>query len=117
MRQLGAPSAKYSSCGCALAGGASASPATAPTRATPAAPSAHPGTPLDTALLTARHWVSEIIYFPLETALLRHARSLGCRTAHGGGMAVGQAADAFRHFSGRAADVVRMRAQFERMGV
>jgi len=85
--------------------------------ATPIGMAAHPGTPLDTALLTARHWVSEIIYFPLETALLRHARSLGCRTAHGGGMAVGQAADAFRHFSGRAADVVRMRAQFERMGV
>ncbi|MDW9406236.1 shikimate dehydrogenase, partial [Pseudomonas soli] len=39
-----------------------------------------PGTPLPPALLHARLWVAEIIYFPLETELLRQARALGCRT-------------------------------------
>jgi len=83
--------------------------------ATPTGTAAHPGLPLDAELLTPRHWVSEIVYFPLETALLRVARDLGCRTAHGGGMAVYQAAHAFQHFSGRPADAARMEAHFAAM--
>lgn len=71
-----------------------------------------PGTPLPVELLHARLWVAEIIYFPLETALLRHARALGCRTLDGGNMAVFQAVKAFELFSGQAANADRMQAHF-----
>ena len=47
-----------------------------------------PGLPLDEALLHPRLWVAEIVYFPLETALLAAARRIGCRTLDGGGMAL-----------------------------
>jgi len=46
---------------------------------------------------------------------LRTARALGCRTLGGGGMAVFQAAGAFRLFSGREPDVARMLAHFAAM--
>lgn len=71
-----------------------------------------PGTPLPVELLHARLWVAEIIYFPLETALLRHARALGCRTLDGGNMAVFQAVKAFELFSGQVANADRMQAHF-----
>lgn len=75
-----------------------------------------PGTPLDPALIAPRHWVADIIYFPLETALLSAARSRGCRTLSGEGMAVFQAVRAFELFTGCAADPVRMRETFRRLG-
>ncbi len=62
---------------------------------TPVGMSKLPGTPLPVHLLHERLWVAEIIYFPLETELLRHARALGCRTLDGGTMAVFQAVKAF----------------------
>lgn len=71
-----------------------------------------PGTPLPVELLHSALWVAEIIYFPLETELLRHARALGCRTLDGGTMAVFQAVKAFELFSGRPADAERMQAHF-----
>lgn len=71
-----------------------------------------PGTPLPVELLHARHWVAEIIYFPLETELLRHARSLGCRTLDGGTMAIFQAVKAFELFTGVEANAERMQADF-----
>ncbi|MDV9030801.1 shikimate dehydrogenase [Pseudomonas sp. RAC1] len=83
---------------------------------TPVGMSKLPGTPLPVHLLHARLWVAEIIYFPLETELLRHARALGCRTLDGGTMAVFQAVKAFELFSGRAADAARMQAHFARLG-
>ncbi|MDR0208731.1 MAG: shikimate dehydrogenase [Pseudomonas putida] len=75
-----------------------------------------PGTPLPVAMLHARLWVAEIIYFPLETELLRHARALGCRTLDGGSMAVFQAVKAFELFTGRSADAGRMQAHFASLG-
>ena len=71
-----------------------------------------PGTPMPVGLLRPDLWVAEIIYFPLETALLRAARALGCRTLDGGGMAVFQAVGAFRLFTGREPDAARMLAHF-----
>lgn len=71
-----------------------------------------PGTPLPTEWLHAGLWVAEIIYFPLETELLRQARALGCRTLDGGTMAVFQAVKAFELFSGQPADAARMQAHF-----
>lgn len=75
-----------------------------------------PGTPLPIELLQARLWVAEIIYFPLETELLRAARALGCRTLDGSSMAVFQAVKAFELFSGRPADAQRMQAHFASLG-
>ena len=75
-----------------------------------------PGLPLDARLLDRRHWVAEIVYFPLETELLRAARARGCRTLDGGGMAVFQAAGAFRLFTGVEPDAERMRRHFLSMG-
>jgi shikimate dehydrogenase len=75
-----------------------------------------PGLPLPAELLKPRHWVAEIVYFPLETELLRVARSKGCRTLDGGGMAVFQAVEAFRLFTGVTPDAERMRRHFASMG-
>jgi shikimate dehydrogenase len=74
-----------------------------------------PGTPLPVALLRPALWVAEIVYFPLETALLRAARAIGCRTLDGGGMAVFQAVGAFRLFTGREPDAARMQRHFAAM--
>lgn len=74
-----------------------------------------PGMPLPPGLLRPSLWVADIVYFPLETELLRAARALGCRTLDGGGMAVFQAAGAFRLFTGLAPDAERMRRHFAAM--
>ena len=77
--------------------------------ATPVGMRKHPGTPLPPELLESRHWFSEIIYFPLETELLRIARDKNCHTIDGLGMVVHQAARAFELYTnGLAADAQRM---------
>ncbi|MFJ4624021.1 shikimate dehydrogenase [Streptomyces sp. NPDC088812] len=78
--------------------------------ATPTGMAAHPGLPLSADLLGPGLWVAEVVYRPLETELLRTARDLGCATLDGGGMAVFQAVDAFRLFTGREPDSARMLA-------
>jgi len=60
-------------------------------------------------------WVVEIVYFPIETELLRAARARGCRTVDGGGMMVCQAVGAFEHFTGIRPDAGRMETHFLRM--
>jgi len=74
-----------------------------------------PGMPVPVELLRAELWVAEIVYFPLETELLRNARALGCRTLDGGNMAVFQAVKAFELFSGVAPDAQRMLEHFQSM--
>lgn len=74
-----------------------------------------PGMPVPAALLRKQLWVAEIVYFPLETELLRNARALGCRTLDGGNMAVFQAVKAFELFSGVVPDAQRMLAHFQSM--
>jgi len=83
--------------------------------ATPTGMDKLPGLPLPEALLRAELWVSEIVYFPLETALLKAARRIGCATADGGHMAVGQAFGAFELFTGLQPDATRMDAHFRRL--
>jgi shikimate dehydrogenase len=80
--------------------------------ATPTGMAAHPGLPLPAELLDPRLWVAEVVYRPLETALLREARDRGCRTVDGGAMAVQQAVEAFALFTGRAPDPGRMGRHF-----
>ncbi len=83
---------------------------------TPVGMAKFPGMPFPAEWLSSRHWVSEIIYFPLETELLRRARALGCRTIDGSGMNVHQAAEAFRLFSGAPGDPSRIRYFFDEAG-
>jgi shikimate dehydrogenase len=81
---------------------------------TPVGMAKHPGLPAPAALLRPELWVADIVYVPIETQLLSAARARGCRVLDGGGMAVFQAADAFRLFTGREPDADRMRASFQR---
>lgn len=83
---------------------------------TPTGMAAHPGLPLPAALLRREMWVADIVYFPLETALLQTARALGCRTLDGGSMAVFQAVEAFRLITGVTPDPERMLRHFAELG-
>lgn len=80
--------------------------------ATPMGMASKPGTAISPALIAPHHWVADIVYFPLETELLRIARSRGCRVLDGSGMVIGQAAMAFEIFTGHKADRQRMRQTF-----
>jgi len=80
--------------------------------ATPVGMTSHPGSAISPEYLRPDLWVADIVYFPLNTELLQQARERGCRTLHGGGMAVFQAARAFRLFTGVEPDVERMLAHF-----
>jgi shikimate dehydrogenase len=83
--------------------------------ATPTGMDKLPGLPLPEDLLHSRLWVAEVVYFPLETALLKAARARGCAVVDGGTMAVGQAIGAFRLITGVEPDAARMDAHFRRM--
>ena len=80
--------------------------------ASPVGMATMPGTPFPPHLLT-RQWVADIVYFPIETDLLRSARARGCRTLSGAGMAVFQAACAFELFTGAPPDRACMQATFD----
>ena len=80
--------------------------------ATPVGMAKYPGLPVPVHELRRELWVADIVYFPLETELLRAARTLGCRTMSGGGMAVFQAVAAFHLFTGYEPDADRMRRDF-----
>jgi shikimate dehydrogenase len=83
---------------------------------TPVGMAGHPGMPLDEKLLRSTLWVSEIVYVPLQTELLKAAHRAGCAIADGGHMNVGQAIRGFRLFTGREADPARMDAHFRKLG-
>jgi shikimate dehydrogenase len=83
--------------------------------ATPTGMDKLPGLPVPTELLHPGLWVAEVVYFPIETALLKAARAAGCATVDGGGMAVWQAVGAFRLFTGLEPDAERMEAHFRRL--
>lgn len=83
---------------------------------TPIGMTAHPGLPLPASLLRRELWVADIVYFPLETELLRTAHALGCRTLDGGSMAVFQAVEAFRLITGITPDPERMLRHFAELG-
>lgn len=83
--------------------------------ATPTGMAKRPGLPLPAALLRPALWVAEIVYFPIETELLRVARQLGCKTVDGSGMAVYQAVGAFELFTGVQPDSERMRSDLVRL--
>ncbi len=83
--------------------------------ATPVGMASHPGSAIEPGLLRPELWVSDIVYFPLETELLKTARSRGCRVMNGSGMAVYQAVRSFELFSGIKADTGRFEVMFEQL--
>ena len=83
--------------------------------ATPIGMASHPGSALEVGKLLPHLWVVDVVYFPLETELLRAARKVGCRTLNGSGMVIGQAALAFEIITGRVADQQRMGRSFHEM--
>lgn len=82
---------------------------------TPTGMAATPGMPLAASLLRRDLWVSEVVYVPLETELLKAAKRAGCRVMDGGHMNVGQAVGGFKLFTGLDADPARMDAHFRRL--
>lgn len=80
--------------------------------ATPVGMAKIPGCPFPKELISDRLWVADIVYFPLETELLKTARDLGCHTLSGSEMAVYQALHAFELFAGVCPDTDAMKASF-----
>jgi len=80
--------------------------------ATPTGMRKYPGMPVPAETLRPPLWVSEIVYVPLLTELVVAARKQGCRTLDGGGMAVFQAALAFKLFFEVEPDIPRMLRRF-----
>jgi shikimate dehydrogenase len=83
--------------------------------ATPTGMAGHSGLPLPIELLRSELWIADIVYRPLQTALARAAAEAGCRVLTGGGMAVFQAAEAFRLFTGIPANTDRMLQTFAQL--
>jgi shikimate dehydrogenase len=83
--------------------------------ASPVGMAAHPGSPVPAELLRPDLWLADIVYRPLETALLGAAREAGCRVLTGAGMAVHQAADAFELITGRTSDRGAMLRDFDEL--
>jgi shikimate dehydrogenase len=77
--------------------------------ATPVGMTGHPGLPFDTGALHERHWVADVVYRPLNTALLVAARAAGCRVLDGSAMLVAQAAQTLALLTGATPDLDRMR--------
>lgn len=82
---------------------------------TPTGMADHPGMPFPAELLHKGLWVSDIVYRPLDTALLRAALAAGCRVCDGGHMAVHQATEAFELITGITPDAERMSRHFRRL--
>jgi shikimate dehydrogenase len=70
--------------------------------------------------IQTRHWVSDVVYSPLETPMLKAAASKGCTVIGGDGMNLWQAVKAFELFTGKTANAARMgqyhKALFELRG-
>jgi shikimate dehydrogenase len=72
--------------------------------------------PIDSQWLQARRprFVFDMIYRPMETGLLRAAKSAGCRAANGAGMLLHQGTRSLELWTGRPAPVQVMRAALEK---
>jgi shikimate dehydrogenase len=80
--------------------------------ATPIGMQGHPGLPMTPDVVQAGQFVADVIYTPLETEFVQAAKARGARAIGGTGMCVHQAADAFRHFSGKTPDIARLKRTF-----
>jgi shikimate dehydrogenase len=58
--------------------------------------------------IQAHHWVSDVVYSPLATEMLKAAAAKGCTTIAGDGMNLWQAVKAFELFTGLSGNAQRM---------
>lgn len=72
----------------------------------------HPGVAFEVEWLQREAWVSDVVYRPLETELLRRAAQRGHRVLDGGLMAVGQAYASLQIITGAQPDRDRMERHF-----
>jgi len=86
--------------------------ATGVVHATPVGMLHHPGVAFDLGLLRAGAWVSDVVYRPLETELIRRAAERGHPVLDGGRMAVGQAYASLQIITGTLPDRGRMERHF-----
>jgi shikimate dehydrogenase len=86
--------------------------ATGVVHATPLGMLHHPGVAFDVDLLPEGTWVSDVVYRPLETQLIRQAVERGHPVLDGGRMAVGQACASLRIITGLEPDRDRMQRHF-----
>jgi len=86
--------------------------ATGVVHATPMGMLHHPGVAFDLDLLREGAWVSDVVYRPLETELLRQAAERGHPVLDGGRMAVGQACASLQIITGASPDRDRMQRHF-----
>jgi shikimate dehydrogenase len=80
--------------------------------ATPLGMAHHPGVAFDVERLAPQAWVSDVVYRPLETELIRLAKRRGLAVLDGGRMAVGQAAASLEIITGVRPDRSRMARHF-----
>ena len=83
--------------------------------ATPIGMNSEGMSPLNPSLLASHHFVADIVYFPLETELLKQGASKGCRVISGAQMAVYQAAKAFEIFTGIKPNEERMKVNLAQL--
>ena len=81
-------------------------------QATPIGMKENPNLPIDPKHLTPDRWLAELIYFPINTPLLRAAKEMGCKTVDGSTMAIHQASAAFELFTGARANTQHMTESF-----
>ena len=86
--------------------------ATGVVHATPVGMLHHPGVAFDLTLLQEGAWVSDVVYRPLETELIRQAAERGHPVLDGGRMAVGQAYASLQIITGTPPDRGRMERHF-----
>lgn len=80
--------------------------------ATPVGMLGVPGNPIPSRAITAKHWVADVIYTPLETECIMVARARGASVMGGAGMCVHQAAETFKLFTGISPDTQRLQRTF-----
>jgi shikimate dehydrogenase len=75
-----------------------------------------PGTAIPKALIGSQRWAFDAVYTPVDTQFLTDARASGLTTISGYELFFHQGVDAFRIFTGRAADPAALRAQLLQAG-
>lgn len=83
--------------------------------ATPVGMTPNTDSPVSVHLIRPSHWVADAVYAPLWTPLLKGAHARGARVITGRELAIAQAVDAFRLFTGHGAPAAAMEAAFDRV--
>lgn len=95
--------------------GAALQAATGVVHATPVGMAHHPGVAFDVGILRRGTWVSDVVYRPLATELIRAAARRGLPVLDGGRMAVGQAFASLEIITGIRPDRRRMERHFREL--